>query len=88
MRICANGCSGGQDQRCGWNLYVFPSRPDMAMPPPPDLRPPPDMTTGCTISGTFYLPGTINPQDPCYFTSDGNILRGPKYGGKVGKLHG
>lgn len=52
------------DRLCGWRLHIFPAR-DMAEQTPPDLQTLPDLSTGCTISGTFYTPGTINPQNPC-----------------------
>jgi hypothetical protein len=52
------------DPLCGWHLHIFP-QPPQDMTVVPDLLPPPDMTAGCTISGTFYLPGTLNPQNPC-----------------------
>src|SRR6185369_6476196 len=52
------------NQLCGWNLHVFPKH-DMAYPTPPDLAPPPDLTAGCTVAGTFYPPGTVNPANPC-----------------------
>lgn len=51
------------NQLCGWRLHVFPNNRDMTVPP--DLASPPDLTLGCTISGTFYPPGTVDPQNPC-----------------------